>query len=70
MLNDDLSVNLLHFRNMPYRSQLTMLVNTLKWDDHLTFNLNLVYPQATDPRNGLWNVRDQKQVAFKAQYQF
>jgi hypothetical protein len=70
MMNEDLSMNLLHFRNMPYRGNLSMLVNTLKWDDHLTFGLNLIYPEAPDQRNGLWSVRDQKQVAFRVQYQF
>lgn len=70
MLNDDLSVNLMHIRNRPYRSNLTMLVNSLKWDDHLTLGMNLIYPHASDPRDGLWNVRDQKQVEFKVQYQF
>lgn len=70
LMNDDLSINLLHFRNMPYRSNLTILMNTLKWDDHLTLGLNVIYPDANDRRNGLWNVRDQKQIAFKVQYQF
>jgi hypothetical protein len=70
LLNDDLSINVMNFYNRPYTSNLTMLVSTLKWDDHLTFGLNLVVPHTSEPKSGLWNVRDQKQIALKVQYQF
>lgn len=69
-MHDDLSVNVLHFRNLPYRGNLTLVMNTLKWNDHLTLGLNLIYPDVGEPRSALWRVRDQKQIAFKAQYQF
>jgi len=70
LMNDDLSINVLHFSNTPYRSRLTMLVTSLKWNDHLTFGLNVVYPSTSDARSDLWPVRDQKQIALKVQYQF
>jgi hypothetical protein len=70
LMNDDLSINLMNFYNRPYTSNLTMLVSTLKWDDHLTFGLNAVYPHTSEPKSGLWNVRDQKQIGVKVQYQF
>ena len=70
LMNDDLTINLLNFYNRPYRSNLTILQTSLKWDDHLTFGLNAVYPHANDRRNGLWNVRDQKQISLKVQYSF
>lgn len=70
LMNDDLSINVLHFITTPYRSQLTMLVTSFKWDDHLTFGLNVVYPSTRDPRSDLWPVRDQKQIGLKVQYQF
>lgn len=70
LMNDDLSINLMNFYNRPYTSNLTMLVSTLKWDDHLTFGLNLVVPHTSEPKSGLWNVRDQEQIALKVQYQF
>lgn len=70
LMNDDLSINVMNFYNRPYTSNLTMMVSTLKWDDHLTFGLNLVVPHTSEPKSGLWNVRDQKQIALKVQYQF
>jgi hypothetical protein len=70
LMNDDLSINVLDFYTAPYHSNLAMLVTSLKWDDHLTFGLNLVYPHTSDPRSGLWPVRDEKQIAFKVEYQF
>ena len=70
LMNDDLSINVMNFYNRPYTSNLTMLISTLKWDDHLTFGLNLVYPHSSEPRSGLWNVRDQKQIVMRVQYQF
>jgi hypothetical protein len=47
-----------------------MLLTSYKWNDHLTLALNATYPQAEDQRNGLWNVRDQRQLALKILYQF
>lgn len=70
MMNDDLSLNLQQIINRPYRGNLTTLMTTYKWDDYLTLGLNLIYPHSNDRRSGLWNVRDQKQIAFKVQYQF
>jgi hypothetical protein len=70
LMNDDLSINVMNFYNRPYTSNLTMLVSSFKWDDHLTFGLNVVLPHSSEPKSGLWNVRDQKQLALKVQYQF
>lgn len=70
LMNDDLSINVMNIHNRPQASHLTVLIGTFKWDDHLTFGLNIVYPHSRDRNSGLWNVRDQKQIGFKAQYQF
>lgn len=70
LMNDDLTINLLHFQNAPYRASVTVLDSTYKWDDHLTLGWNVSVPDTGDRRSALWNVRDQKQVGFKIQYQF
>lgn len=70
LMNDDLTIQWLQFFNRPDTSTLTMLLTTYKWNDNLTFGLNAIYPSTRNPRSGLWNVRDQKQLAFKIQYQF
>lgn len=70
MLNDDLTVNLLHLENRPYRARVTVLESTYKWNDHVTLGFNASVPDTDDRRSALWNVRDQKQVGFKIQYQF
>ncbi len=70
LMNDDLNIGLMVFLNRPYASSLTMLTTTFKWNDNLTFSLNAAYPSTSSPSSGLWNVRDQKQLAFKVQYQF
>jgi hypothetical protein len=70
LMNDDLTVNVLHFQNRPYRASVTVLESTYKWDDHVTLGLNASVPDTNDRRSALWNVRDQKQVGFKIQYQF
>lgn len=70
LMNDDLSVTVQHIHNRPYLSNLTLLTTSFKWDDHVKLGMNVIFPEASDQRNGLWNVRDQKQIAFKVQYQF
>lgn len=70
LLNEDLSINVINFSNRPYTSNLSMLMASWKWNDQLTFGLNAMYPHVKDKRAGLWNVRDQKQLALKVQYQF
>ncbi|KQV49732.1 hypothetical protein ASC93_12815 [Massilia sp. Root335] len=70
MMNDDLTVNLLHFQNRPYRASVTVLESTYKWNDHVTLGFNASVPDTNDRRSALWNVRDQKQVGFRIQYQF
>jgi hypothetical protein len=70
LMNDDLTVNLLHFQNRPYRASVTVLDTTYKWNDHVTLGLNASVPDTNDRRSALWSVRDQKQVGFKFQYQF
>jgi len=68
--HDDLSIQLLQFFNRPDASRLTMVMTSLKWNDNLTFGLNLMVPSTRHPRSSLYGVRDQKQVEFKMQYQF
>jgi hypothetical protein len=70
LMHDDLTVNVLHFQNRPYRASVTVLESTYKWDDHVTLGFNASVPDTNDRRSALWNVRDQKQVGFKIQYQF
>lgn len=70
LMNDDLSINVLHVQNRPNPSHVTVLTSSLKWDDHLTLGLNAVYPHTKNVKSGLWNIRDQKQIGFKVQYQF
>lgn len=70
LMNEDLSINLLNFYNRPHTGNLTMLMSTFKWDDQLSFGLNLIVPHTNEPKSALWNVRDQKQISLKVQYQF
>jgi hypothetical protein len=70
LMNDDLTIQWLQFFNRPDASTLTMLTTTYKWNDNLTLSLNAIVPSTSNPKAGLWNVRDQKQLAFKIQYQF
>lgn len=70
LMNDDLSIRALQFVNSPDTAMLTMLMTTYKWNDNLTLNLNAIAPSTGNRKSGLWNVRDQKQLAFTIQYQF
>ena len=70
LMNDDLTVTVQHFHNTPYRSDLSIVQTSFKWDDHVTLGMNVVYPHANDQRSGLFLLRDEKQIAFKFQYQF
>ena len=70
MMNDDLSINVLNFYSMPDSSVLTMLLTSYQWNDNLALDLNVTYPSTRSEKSGLWNVRDQKQIAFKVQYKF
>jgi hypothetical protein len=60
----------MNFYSQPGNSNLAILQTTYDWNDNLRFGFNVVYPYTRDEQAGLWNVRDQKQVAFKVQYQF
>jgi hypothetical protein len=70
MMNDDLSINVLNFYSQPGSGLLTMLLTSYQWNDNLTLDLNVAYPYTRSETSTLWNVRDQKQIAFKVQYQF
>jgi hypothetical protein len=70
MMNDDLSINVLNFYSQPGSALLTMLLTSYQWNDNLTLDLNVAYPYTRSATSTLWNVRDQKQIAFKVQYQF
>jgi len=70
LMHDDLSIQWLQFLNRPDTSTLTMLMTSYKWNDNVTLSLNAICPSTRNPRSGLYLVRDQKQLAFKIQYQF
>lgn len=70
LMHEDLNIQVMNFTTQPGNSNLAILQTTYDWDDNLRFGFNAVYPYTRDEKAGLWNVRDQKQIAFKVQYQF
>lgn len=70
LMHEDLSINLMNFYTQPGNSNLVILQTTYDWNDNLRYGFNVVYPYSRDETSGLWNVRDQKQVVFRIQYQF
>lgn len=70
LMHEDLSVNLMNFYTQPGNSNLAILQTTYDWNDNLRLGFNVVYPYSRDQTSGLWNVRDQKQVVVRVQYQF
>jgi len=70
LMHEDLNIQVMNFYTQPGNSNLAILQTTYDWNDNLRFGFNVVYPYSRDPQAGLWSVRDQKQVAFKVQYQF
>jgi hypothetical protein len=69
-LHDDLSINFMGIYGTPDTALLGILTTTLKVNDSVKLGLNVVYPYTRHQQSALWNVRDQKQVAFKLSYQF
>jgi hypothetical protein len=70
LMHEDLNIQVMNFTTQPGNSNLAILQTTYDWNDNLRFGFNVVYPYTRDEKAGLWNVRDQKQVALKVQYQF
>lgn len=70
LMYDDLSINFMNFYTQPGNSNLAMLLTSYQWNDNLTFDFNVICPYTRDEQAGLWNVRDQKQMVFRIQYQF
>ncbi|WP_153067254.1 hypothetical protein [Steroidobacter cummioxidans] len=70
LMHEDLNIQVMNFYTQPGNSNLAILQTTYDWNDNLRFGFNVVYPYTRDEQAGLWNVRDQKQVALKVQYQF
>lgn len=69
-LHDRLSVNWLAIYTEPYHSHQSSIRTAYKWDDNLSFGLDLHYVDAPDRRSGLRPYRDKDQVVFRVQYQF
>lgn len=69
-LHDNLTIDVMSFFNGPYDSRVTLVLGSFKWNDHLTIGFNAVYPDTDDARSPAFDVRDQKQIGFKVQYQF
>jgi len=68
--NDDLYINWMTTCSWPYRAFVHVLNATYKWNDHLSFELDGYVPDVKDHRSGYAPYRNQKQFAFKIQYQF
>lgn len=68
--NDRLSVNWLTIWSEPYASYQSSLRSAYKWDDNLSFGIDLHYVDAPDRRSGLRPYRDEDQVVVRVQYQF
>jgi hypothetical protein len=70
LMHDDLSINVMDFYTAPRKSNLTILQTTYRWNDNVRLAFNVVYPYSRDNESSLWNLRDQKQIVFRVQYQF
>lgn len=69
-MHDKLSINWLTIYSEPYTSYQSSLRSAYKWDDNLSFGLDLHYVDAPDRRSGLRAYRDKDQVVLRVQYQF
>jgi len=69
-LNNDLSLNWVTMYNGPYSNFFNLLTTSYNWNDHFTLYFDVLLPVTKNINSGLWIYRDQKQVAFKIQYQF
>lgn len=69
-LNEDLSVNWMSSYSTPNPAFFHSLRSSYKWDDHLTLELEGFYPDIRDEESQFFLFNDQKQIAFKIQYQF
>lgn len=69
-LNNDLSVNWLTIYNKPYTSYQSSLRTSYKWNDRLSFGLDLHVMDSSDRRTPLYPFNNQNQIILRAQYQF
>ncbi len=69
-LNDTLSVDWMSNYTFPREAWFHSLRSSYKWSDDLTLELEGFYPVVSDETHDYWVYREQKQLAFKAQYQF
>ncbi len=69
-INDNLNVSLMTTYSEPYTSVLSILTTSYKWNDHLILELDGYYPYTNNSKSNYWLFKDEKQIAFKIQYQF
>lgn len=69
-MHDNLSVNWITMYNGPYTNFFNLFTTSYKWNDHVTLYFDFLIPISKNVNSGLNIYRDQKQVAFKIQYQF
>ncbi len=69
-MRDNLSVNWVTMYNGPNNNFFNLLTTYYNWSDHITLYFDVLIPYTNNSNSGLYIYRDQKQVAFKIQYQF
>jgi hypothetical protein len=69
-MNDDLSVNCVTMYNGPYTNFFNLLTTSYNWRDHIELNLSIILPVTNNINSGFYSYRDEKQIAFKVEYQF
>lgn len=70
LINNNLSLNWVTMYNGPYTNFFNLLTTSYNWNDHITLYFDALIPVTNNINSGLYIYRDQKQVAFKIQYQF
>ncbi len=69
-MNDDLSVNCVTMYNGPYTNFFNLFTTSYNWHDQVELNLSIILPVTDNVKSGFYDYRDEKQVAFKIEYQF
>lgn len=70
LMKDDLSINWATMYNGPHTSFFNLLSTSYRWNDHLSFYLDVLLPISNDANSGIYQYRDQKQIACKVLFQF
>jgi hypothetical protein len=70
LLNDNLAIYWITMCTGPYNAFFNYLSTSYKLNDHFSLFFDTIIPLTDDNKSMFWNYRDQKQVAFKIQYQF